>query len=361
MIGYIPIWGNSVEYFNQLKILNNVTSIVILGEVEFHYDRIRGNKQLLLMVCEYAESKNIPVYFITGLSKLDAHLLPPDHVLYNRFTLIFWPTYWFLYTFMMLNKQETKIVNDKNGLDIELITPYKDYAHTFVSMNNMPHRHRLAMMDMFAKYKLLDTNKISFRKLNQATFIHWNDPKPLFLEQETDEENISFLNRELLPKCYNDCFMHVIGESDFEKYTISGSVTTPLLFNKPFLTLGNINYMEYLESFGFLRYDEIFDYSFDSIENLEERAEALVKEVSRIESLKDQFKEMYSKIYPKLIHNRKLALKYVFDRSTFPPMFLQISEQEFIPTELVPFKYLHHPNNFIGFLNDFYDKFQRQL
>ncbi len=360
MIGHIPIWGNPKLHFEQIKKLRHASRIVILGETEFHYTSLCGDRQLLIDICDYADSRKIPVYFITGLSQKNSNLIPIDDPLYNRFTILYWPTFWFTYSFVLYNRLETKIANDNIGLDVELITPYKDYDHTFISMNNQPHRHRIALMDMFAKYDLINDNKISFRRTNDAMFYYWDNPRPLYLEQE-NTEGIKF-HRETLPSCYNDCFMTVFGESDGENlYTISGSTVLPLLFNKPFLALGPQNYMMFLESFGFQRYDEIFDYTFDTVYNIEERAEVLVSEIKRIQGLKDNWKEMYFKIYPKLIANRKLAIKYAFDISKFPPIYMQLSEQEFVPTKDIPYPYFHFPNLMIGHLNNVYDKFKAFL
>jgi len=359
MIGYIPIWGKPKVHFEQIKRRNNSERIVILGETEFHYNSILSEKQLLIDICDYADSKNIPVYFITGLSRKNSNLIPEDDILYNRFTVLYWPTYWFSYSLLLFNRFDTKEHNSSNGLDIELITPYRDYEHTFVCMNNQPHIHRIALMDMFAKYDLIDTNKISFRKVTDATFYYWQNPKSLFLDQESNEGII--FTRENLPNCYNNCFMHVAGESDGQTlYTLSGSTVIPLLFNKPFLNLGPQYFMKHLEDLGFLKYNEIFDYSYDSISNMEERAEVFASEIKRIEGLKNQWKQMYFKIYPKLVHNRKLALKYAFDISHFPPIYMQLSQQEFIPDDEIPYPYFHYPSVFMGNLNNIHDKFQQQ-
>lgn len=360
MIGYIPIWGRPRAHFDQIKRRDNANRIVILGETEFHYHSLLSDKELLIEICDYADSKKIPVYFITGLSRKNSNCISEDDVLYNRFTVFYWPTYWFAYSLLLCTRADTKEHNDSNGLYVELITPYKDYRHTFISMNNQPHVHRIAMMDMFAKYNLIDSNKISFRRTKDAIFYYWENSRPLFLDQESGPEVTFF--RENLPSCYNDCFMHVAGESDAQHlYTISGSTVLPLLFNKPFLNLGPQYFMKHLESFGFLRYDDIFDYSFDSISNMEERAEVLVSELKRIEGLRNQWKDMYFKIYPKLIYNRNLALKYAFDISTFPPVFMQLSQQEFVPDDEIPWPYFHYPSLFMGHLNDINDKFKQQI
>ena len=52
MIGSISIWMPHEEQFRDIQKLENLTSIVILGEVEFHYDALLNNKKLLLDIIE---------------------------------------------------------------------------------------------------------------------------------------------------------------------------------------------------------------------------------------------------------------------------------------------------------------------
>lgn len=353
MIGSVSIWISHEEQFREIQKLENLTCIVILGEVEFHYDALLRNKQILIDICDFADSKGIPVYFITGLSNLDSNLLLPDDPLLNRFNLIYWPTYWFSYTFNYLNIEKNIEYNMGNGFDIQNILPYKEYNHTFLSLNNQPHTHRCMLMDMFEKYNLFENNKVSFRKHTDYNFQHWKF-KILGLDQDpqlTDQP----LNRERLPACYNDCFMQVVAESEYNhKYTLSGSTCLPLLLGKPFLSLGRKNYMPFLEKFGFKRYDEIFNYEFDAIENVFQRTESLAIEVNRIQNCKKDWKQMYERIYPKLVYNRNLAIELALNVKNFPNIWLKIAEQDFIPDHCVAV----YPRLLLKNLNNLYDKFK---
>jgi hypothetical protein len=59
-------------------------------------------------------------------------------------------------------------------------------------------------------------------------------------------------------------------------------------------------------------YDEIFDYSFDSVDDDNERTEQLVLNIDQLKHhTKDELQELTKLIRPKLLHNRKLALRYI--------------------------------------------------
>jgi len=353
MIGTISIWMPQEEQLRDIQKLENLTCIVILGEVEFHYHALLTNKQVLIDICDFADNKAIPVYFITGLSNLDSNLLLPEDPLLNRFNLIYWPTYWFSYTFSYLNIEKNIEYNMGNGFDIQNILPYKEYNYTFLSLNNQPHTHRCMLMDMFEKHNLFENNKISFRQKTQFDFKYWKS-QILSLDQNLTDP----LNRERIPECYNDCFMQVVTESEYaNKYTLSGSTCLPLLLGKPFLTLGKPHYMTFLEKFGFKRYDEIFNYEFDSIENISDRVESLALEVNRIQNCRKDWKPMYERIYPKLVYNRKLAIELALNQKNFPNIWLKIAEQDLLPNIVSEV----YPKILLNKLNNLYDKFKVKL
>jgi hypothetical protein len=66
---------------------------------------------------------------------------------------------------------------------------------------------------------------------------------------------------------------------------------------------------------GFQLYDELFDYSFDQEEDFEQRAEGLALNIARYRNHNmEELQALKESVRPKLLHNRLLALEYVFDR-----------------------------------------------
>lgn len=331
MIGTISLWAKFEDQLTQIKEIENLSAILILGEMEFYYHTIGGSQTWLMEVIKYAELKKVPVYFTTGLSFKDSNLIESSSPFYNKFKVLYWPTYWLTYAFFRMHTDYTKPFNDELGLYIEQNTKYDKFKHTFLSMNYQPHKHRCLLMDSLAKHDLIKQNKISWRKKSLWKFDHWN--QEILIIDQPDAENVSIgLRREKMPDSYKDCFMQIVTESEGETtHTISMSTAVPLFLCKPFLVLGKHNYMEYLEQFGFIRYDEIFDYSYDKIENLQDRVEALVVEIDRIHTKKHMFGHMYSQIYDKLVYNRKRAMQLATDESLYPDIWKKVATQDYIP------------------------------
>lgn len=355
MIGTVSLWAKFEDQLSQLKEIENLTAILILGEMEFYYDQIAGSRPWLETVVNYAEQKKVPVYFTTGLSSKDCDLLDSNDPLKNKIKVVYWPTFWFSFAFLRMHTEYTKPDNDKMGLFVETNTRYDKYKHTFLSMNYQPHRHRCLLMDNLAKYNLIKLNKISWRKKSAWKFKHWKQ-ELLIIDQPNAEEAAIGLRREKMPDSYKDCFMQIVTESEAETtHTISMSTAIPLFLCKPFLVLGMPNYMKYLEEFGFVRYDEIFDYSYDAIENLEDRSEALALEIQRIESKKHLFTHMYSQIYPKLEYNRKRAMQLALDESLYPDIWKQVAAQDYIPNW---FNRELYPTFFKSTMRKLYEKYR---
>jgi hypothetical protein len=357
MIGTISCWANFEDQFNQIKQIENLSGVLILGEMEFYYDQISGSREALNFVVDYAESKRVPVYFTTGLSHKDNKFLD-SNPLRDKIKVLYWPTYWFSSAFLRMHTDYTKPYNDELGLYIENNTDYNNkFTHTFLSMNYQPHIHRCLLMDSLAKHNLIKNNKISWRKKSRWTFKHWK--QEMLIIDQPDAENIPIgLKREKMPDSYKECFVQIVTESESQTtHTVSMSTAVPLFLCKPFLVLGKQNYMQYLEEFGFVRYDEIFDYSFDKIENLEDRVEALVHEIKRIDAQKNMFKHMYSQIYPKLVYNRKRAMQLATDDKLYPDVWKQVATQDYIPNH---FNRELYPAFFMSSMRKLRDKYRSE-
>lgn len=355
MIGTVSLWAHFEDQVDQLKEIKDLSAIVILGEMEFYYDKIAISTECLAQVVNYSFQKKVPLYYVTGLSSKDSNCIQPDNQFYKKYEVEYWPTFWFSYSFARMNRDYIKPFNDELEVYVDKETIYKDYKHTFLSMFNMPHIHRCKLIDMFAKHNLINDNKISWRMTSQYIFDYWKENKLIIDQPEAESVPIG-LKREQAPACYKDCFMQVVTESDgIDKHTISMSTTVPLFFNKPFLTLGKHNYMEYLESFGFVRYDEIFDYSFDKIEDVGERAEALALEIKRIDSQRKNWNKMYNQIYDKLMYNKKKAISIAIDYSKFPDMWMKVAKQDYFPEQRNGELY---PIFFLAYIKKLHEKYK---
>ena len=76
---------------------------------------------------------------------------------------------------------------------------------------------------------------------------------------------------------------------------------------KPFLTIGCQNWYKHFKSFGFKLYDELFDYTFDSMPSYKDRWENIMQQCENIlETSHDELSDKIEKIQPKLDHNKEV-------------------------------------------------------
>lgn len=247
--------------------------------------------------------------------------------------IVHWPLYWGNRTFYRMAREWERSDNASKGMDIfdnNVCLTRNHYDYLFVSLNNVPKTHRYVMMDMLAKYNLIDSGAIAWRdqvrgpdgsivedqgppgNTIQYSFKYWKNPRRMFLDQENVDQKTVFFNQEALVKEFDSSFMQLVPETEDNQIFITEKTIVPLLFNKPFLVAGGARHHEALKTLGFELYDEIFDYSFDSIENMEERNDKIAQ---NIHSIKDKnLVELRELIKHKLIHNRNLLLSYIFDR-----------------------------------------------
>ena len=105
-----------------------------------------------------------------------------------------------------------------------------------------------------------------------------------------------------------DLAVETVPEEAYLMYT--EKTWKPLLMGKLFFILGSFDYYKNLKDMGFELYDEIFDYSFDSIINIDDRFESFCESINNvlkmdIDHLLEKVRK--SKIIKKIEHNRDLA------------------------------------------------------
>jgi hypothetical protein len=105
--------------------------------------------------------------------------------------------------------------------------------------------------------------------------------------------------------------MQLVTESDDEFVFFTEKTATPILLNKPFLVAGSVNFHDSLRRRGFELYTELFDYSFDSVEDINVRYEMIVENVKHISSM--DLNELHNKVVDKLHYNKQHALKLIND------------------------------------------------
>lgn len=249
--------------------------------------------------------------------------------------IIHWPTLWFNWT-EVLARHDGGYKTQK----------YNKFRYPFISLNNKSHDHRCAMIDMLAKYQLIDKgivtwNKTPYPNLSYNFKYYDNSFRGL------SDDFVNKLDSFLICNEQHESLLHVVGEATCSVPLICEKTILPMLYKKPFITLSHIDWNNNLRNLGFELFDEIIDYSYDKITNLEDRAEAMVGNILPL--LNEDLDKLYQKLLPKLEHNYNRVWEI-------------IKSKEFIP-EIVQERYHYvksNPSNFKGF-DGRYQIFMEQL
>jgi len=83
----------------------------------------------------------------------------------------------------------------------------------------------------------------------------------------------------------------------------------------PFIVMGNKNTLKYLRSIGFQTFPEMFDESYDEIEDPVDRAVFIMKEVERLCSMDiEELHKIYISVLPKIKHNQEVFMSIDADK-----------------------------------------------
>jgi len=253
--------------------------IIILGEIEW---QPWATKDFVNIVNQY----DIKVTFVLGCKESGLIKNYIEDLNINNVNVEYWPKFYFRYSTPIL-KTLPPIEN-------------KHISIPFICLNNNPHIHRCFLIDKIAKYNLFDKGVVSWADINgfvknmQFDFEYF-DKKTII-----DLDNMaSHRGSYVIPKEYNDVFFDFVTESTSNVIFITEKTIKPLIFKKPFAVLGYVGINQYLRELGFELYDEIIDYSFDNIEDLNIKTEMFAQEmikISNLTNLNDVYKSLEEKI-----------------------------------------------------------------
>jgi hypothetical protein len=315
------------------KNISEVTGIVIIGPVEGSISMIPVDQQQQLQDISFFQK--IPIYIIVAGHENNPNVIS-QNMKWRYTTVIRWPLYWLTETLVRLAWPNNDQYNLENSYNIFSNTPIvpDEYKYTFICLNKRPKDHRYMLMDKLSKFNLLKNNAVAYREYHTAPIYKLKDwtETLLFL----DQENEHFI-QEKIPKEYYYSFMQVVSETDDDLFFLTEKTATPIFLYKPFLVASNQYFHKTLKEFGFELYDELFDYSFDSIANTENRFEALLSNVVKYNSCsKKDLNKYYDLIRDKLIYNRNLAMKIACDTSQFPEQWNYFAKEKSTEFPLSP-------------------------
>jgi hypothetical protein len=202
-----------------------------------------------------------------------------------------------------------------------------DYKFHFISMNNRAHLHRMQMIDLLAKYNLVNSNAISWHEISNNYQYKYFSPKIMTL---TDRYS-STKTQEVMPVEYYQSFAQLVIESTMDALIITEKTATPLIIGKPFLSVSCPFFHKHLQSLGFELYTELFDYSFDEVLNDQTRFEMIAQNFYNLSQIPlYDLNNLAIKVKDKLEYNKSLFKKIIFNIDYPKPIkdILKIYEEE---------------------------------
>ena len=282
-------------------------------------DALRIKELLKILKSEYNMSKN-DIVIIDG-----NHNLPLDF-------LISWDTYlynplgdkigWEYYKKFLFQENDNKLKTKK-----------------FLCMNGSFQPHRVVLLnDLYINNCLEDSycsnnfgGEEFYNWTKKQIKIDWNEiwedvelekdfwvggKKRLDGADDSDEH----LTIQTHIKYFKDSYFSVVTETWFNNKTPDELVkeypNTPLkitektwraLLFHPFIILGCPYTLKYLRELGFKTFPEFFDESYDMIEDVRARYEAVLKNILELNNKSlEELKEMYDSVYDKILYNQRL-------------------------------------------------------
>lgn len=114
-------------------------------------------------------------------------------------------------------------------------------------------------------------------------------------------------------KPYDNYFLEIVAETDILSTDwITEKTIKNLYIGKPFLLFCGAGSLQKIQSYGFKTFSPWVDESYDCMDNLYERLEAVKCEIDRISKL--NVNELYQNLIPVLEHNRKTYESFVSRR-----------------------------------------------
>lgn len=118
---------------------------------------------------------------------------------------------------------------------------------------------------------------------------------------------------------YRNAYVNLATESNYfnndnETIHITEKSFIPLYFYQLPIFLASPGHVQKVREYGFDVFDDIIDHSYDKIWDTRERFFAIVKEIQRLHSIKDQIIEFYSNSKARLEHNNQVIKNYTESR-----------------------------------------------
>lgn len=190
----------------------------------------------------------------------------------------------------------------KESLHIERDQPPKRLLCNF---NHHYHKHRLYVLDQIFQQGLMENNLVTC--VDEEWVNDQPKPETVWKPEIINPQGVirDTLYNDNTIDDYLDCFMDLVCESNPDVFFVTEKTVRPIAFCQPFLCMAAPGYHLWLkEHFGLELFEELWDYSFDFIQDPRDRAAELVKQAARYKNHSmEQLAELRKSVEQKLLHN----------------------------------------------------------
>jgi len=309
-----------------------IDRIILYAQQEFEYTVF----QYFEFLSDYSDKHDIPFYIIICTSAYVNPLHDVTNSKYRNIKIQHWGTYFL-----------SEVLIHLTGTGDHLKTSSEPFKYPYISMNCKPHYHRCLMMDILAKYDLIERGAVSWLEVPYGhdtpgvlpsisrghPYKYWTPSIKRLTEVDPDQFNIF-----CVPAEYKQSFVQLVVESCDRLHMVSEKSWMPIFYKKPFIALATQHHHALLQSYGFKMYDEYFDYSFDSEPDLNLRAEAIARNIQRYANKPPiVLEKIYKRLLPKLEYNYNLALSLAKDAKLVPEIIMEAPDNNLCSPHVVKF------------------------
>lgn len=297
---YIHIWENlSLDDIVDLIKKNNITTLIYDSTFEYflfvtkvsypHFNYEASHYDEIQRFIKFVDSNGIQVYFFSAI--IDAPPKNINNILESKnINLIRFPE-----VFTDMTVKGTKTYDE-----------VKPKTVLFSNHNGQARLHRCMMIDLLAKYNLLDIGNISWNDLNtnNYNFKYWNK-QIIKLEDDFTRGKSSIFD--MPDDKYKLSTFDLVSETSMDLLFYTEKTWKPILREKAFIIFGAPGINMKLKEYGYRLFENVIDYSFDSIIDPLERAEAIAIQLKGLS--KHDPEQIHLQLTKDVQHNKSWLIK----------------------------------------------------
>ena len=275
-IYYLSVWAFRHEDFKFLVDAvesNDVTAVVLLMAEEYQFPPFFVSSETFRIFKGFCNSHNTKLTVITGCNTSDKFGFRYEN-LNQQDVIISWETFFAHLT-----------VERSLGHNRMPLGHNATINKHFISLNGRAHPHRCMFLDYMYKEDLFRHGYVSFHNFEnwdyQYEFKYWN-PTTLKFDMSFESSPDGIVDIMRPPIEFKDALFSLVCESTVNAQFLTEKTYIPIWNRRPVLIYGHPKANLYLKSLGFELYDEVIDYSFDAIEDDEERCIEFMKQVKQL-------------------------------------------------------------------------------